>query len=124
MTPGAGGSRWVLLLTSGDPHRLSEAAAMAASAASLGTDVTLVWLSGALEALVSGRLDDEPGEPGTASRLLAEARDTGRLHAMACSAAVVESGATPEALRASVDDIVGWPTIVALLRNAEKSFVW
>jgi hypothetical protein len=53
------GTRWVLLLESDDAGRLSEAAAMAASAASLGTDITLVWLSGALEALVSGRLDGE-----------------------------------------------------------------
>jgi predicted peroxiredoxin len=117
-------SRWVLLLETDDAGRLSEAAAMAASAASLGTEVTLVWLSGALEALLSGRLDDEPGEPGRASRLLAEARETGRVHALACSAAVVESGAAPEALRGSVDEIVGWPTIVSLIRSAEKSFVW
>jgi predicted peroxiredoxin len=118
------GTRWVLLLESDDAGRLSEAAAMAASAASLGTDITLVWLSGALEALVSGRLDEDPDEPRTASRLLAEARDTGRVQALACSAAVVESGATPEALRGSVDEIVGWPTIVSLLKSAEKTFVW
>lgn len=124
MTVGTGGSRWVLLLESNDPGRLSEAAAMAAAASSLGTDVTLVWLAGSLKALVSGRLDADSDEPGSAARLFAEARDTGRVQMLACSAAMVESGASPEALRTNVDDIVGWPTIVSLLRSAERTFVW
>jgi len=124
MTAGAAGPRWVLLLESNEPGRLSEAAAMAASAASLGTNVTLVWLAGALEALVSGRLDDGADGSGTAARLFAEARETGRVQALACSAAVVGSGASPQALRDSVDEVVGWPTIVSLLKSAEKSFVW
>ena len=124
MTAGAAGARWVLLLESGDPRRLCEAAAMAATAASLGTDVTLVWLAGGLQALVSGRLDTEPAEPRCAADLFAEARDTGRVRSLACSAAMVGSGVSPQTLRPSVDEIVGWPTIVSLLRSAEKSFIW
>lgn len=124
MTALASGPRWVLLLENGDPGRLAEAAAMAAAAASLGTDVTLVWLAGALQAFASGRLDEEPGGTGTAVRLLAEARETGRVRMLACSAAAVGSGVSPQRVRERVDDIVGWPTILSLLRSAEKSFVW
>jgi predicted peroxiredoxin len=116
--------RFLLLLESGDPRRLAEAAAMAAAAVSLGTDVTLVWLSGALEALVSGRLEAEAGEPGSAAHLLAEARETGRLRSLACSAAMVKNRISPERLREKVDEIVGWPTVISLLRAAERSFVW
>ena len=116
--------RFLLLLESGDPGRLAEAAAMAAAAVSLGTDVTLVWLSGAVEALVSGRLEAEAGEPGSAARLFAEARETGRLRSLACSAAMVKNRTSAQRLREKVDEIVGWPTVVSLLRAAEKSFVW
>jgi len=121
MTGGASGSRWVLLLESGDAGRLTEAASMAASAASLGSDVTLIWLAGALQALVSGRLDDGPG---SAADLLAEARETGRVRMLACSAAAVRRGASPDTVRSCVDEVVGWPTIVSLLRSSEKCFVW
>jgi peroxiredoxin family protein len=123
MTAVAGGGRWVLVLESGDPDRLAEAAAMAASAASLGTDVTVVWLAGALRALLSGFLEAKQ-EPASAARLLAEARDTGRVRLLACSAAMVRCGASPERVRENVDEIVGWPTVVSLLRSAERSFVW
>jgi predicted peroxiredoxin len=116
--------RWVLLLQSGDAGRLAEAAAMAAAAVSLGTDVTLVWLSGAVEALVSGRLEEEAGEPGSAAHLLAEARDTGRLRSLACSAAMVKNRTSPDRLREKVDEIVGWPTVMSLIRASERSFVW
>ena len=124
MSGGAAASRWVLLLQSGDTGRLAEAAAMAAGAVSLGTDVTLVWLSGALEALVSGRLETEAGEPGSAAHLLTGARETGRVRFLACSAAMAKSRTPPERLREKVDEIVGWPTIISLIRASERSFVW
>ena len=116
--------RFVLLLQTGDPDRLAEAAAMAASAVTLGTDVTLVWLSGAAEALSSGRLEAEADEPGSAGNLLAEARESGRLRSLACSAALARNRRSQESLRDKVDEIVGWPTVVGLLKAAEKSFVW
>jgi predicted peroxiredoxin len=116
---------WVLLLQRDAPDVLYEAAAMAAAAVSLGVGVTLVWFDAALEALVSGRLEEGDGEelPG-AWRLLSETRQTGRLRMLACSASMVSRKLSPEELRSKVDDIVGWPTAVSLIRRAERSFVW
>ena len=126
MTAGAAAPRWVLLLQSGDPARLYEAAAMTASAASLDTDVTVVWLSGALDALLAGRLDGGGGgpEPGSAAALFEEARASGSVRALACSAAMARGRYSPESVRERVDDVVGWPTIVSAIRAAEKSFVF
>ena len=115
---------WVLLLQRGAEDVLYEAAAMTAAAVSLGIDVTLIWFDAALEALVSGRLAEEGEDPMSAGRLLAEARETGRVRNLACSASVVGRRLDREALGHRVDDIVGWPTAIALIRAAEKSFVW
>jgi len=127
-TPGGAEARepfWVLLLQRDAPDVLYEAAAMAAAAVSLGVGVTLVWFDAALEALASGRLEDAArDEPLAAWLLLAEARQTGKLRMLACSASMVTRKLSPEALRAKVDDVVGWPTAVSLIRRAERSFVW
>ena len=115
---------WVLLLQRGAEDVLYEAAAMTAAAVSLGIDVTLIWFDAALEALVSGRLAVEGEDAGGAGRLFAEARETGHVRHLACSASVVGRRLDREALGRSVDEIVGWPTAIALIRAAEKSFVW
>jgi predicted peroxiredoxin len=115
---------WVLLLQRGAEDVLYEAAAMTAAAVSLGIDVTLIWFDAALEALVSGRLAEEGEDLGSAGRLLAEARETGLVRNLACSASVVGRRLDREALGRRVDEIVGWPTAIALIRAAEKSFVW
>lgn len=127
MMPSEGPPRpfWVLLLQRGAPDALYEAAAMTAAAVSLGIDVTLIWFDAALEALVSGRLAEDEGEIGSAGRLLREARDTGNgVRFLACSASTVNRRIDREALARSVDDIVGWPTAISLIRSAERSFVW
>lgn len=108
---------------------LYEAAAMTAAAVSLGLDVTIVWFDSALEKLADGTLDDsggnrEPGSMGAAGRLLAESRETGRVRYLACSASMVSGESGAEAVQARVDDVVGWPTAVSLIRAAERSFVW
>ena len=115
---------WVLLLQRGAEDVLYEAAAMTAAAVSLGIDVTLIWFDAALEALVSGRLSEEGDDPASAGRLFAEARETGHVRHLACSASVVGRRLDREALGRRVDEIVGWPTAIALIRAAEKSFVW
>ena len=97
---------------------------MTAAAVSLGIDVTLIWFDAALEALVSGRLSEEDEDPASAGRLFAEARETGRVRHLACSASVVGRHLDREALGRRVDEIVGWPTAISLIRAAEKSFVW
>jgi predicted peroxiredoxin len=122
----------VLLLQRGSEDVLYEAAAMTASAVSLGLDVTLVWFDHALAALASGSLDAasetaDPGRPGTfasAGRLLREARDAGRVRFLACSASALAGSGGIEGVRRRVDDVVGWPTAVALIRSAEHAFVW
>lgn len=115
---------WVLLLQRGAGDVLYEAAAMTAAAVSLGIDVTLIWFDAALEALVSGRLSEEDGDPSSAGHLFSEARETGRVRFLACSASVVSRRLDRDALDRRVDDIVGWPTAIALIRSAERSFVW
>jgi predicted peroxiredoxin len=121
---GPRGPSWVLLLQRGAPDVLYEAAAMTAAAVSLGIDVTLIWFDAALEALVSGRLAEEELEPATAGGLFAQARETGRVRMLACSASLAATRLTPEAARPHVDDLVGWPTAISLIRAAERSFVW
>jgi peroxiredoxin family protein len=122
-------ARWVLLLQRGSEDVLYEAAAMTAAAVSLGLEVTLVWFDQALAALAAGRLDAEEDEglPGTfasAGRLLREARLAGGVRFLACSASALRDPGGMEAARRRVDDVVGWPTAIALIRAAEHAFVW
>lgn len=115
---------WVVLLQRGEADALYEAAAMAASATSLGVSVTLVWFDAALEALVAGRIEEAADRAASPSSLLAAARETGRLRSLACSASAVNARAGVESVRSRVDDIVGWPTVVSLMRSASKALVW
>jgi predicted peroxiredoxin len=115
---------WVLLVQRDAGEVLYEAAAMTAAAVSLGIDVTLIWFDSALETLVSGRLWEEEGEPGSAGHLLREARETGSVRFLACSASMVNRKLDRQVLAASVDELVGWPTAISLIRSAERSFLW
>ncbi len=117
-------SLWVLLVQRDAGEVLYEAAAMTAAAVSLGIDVTLIWFDSALEALVSGRLWEEEWESGSAGRLLREARETGSVRFLACSASMVNRKLDRQELAASVDELVGWPTAISLIRSAERSFIW
>jgi predicted peroxiredoxin len=115
---------WVLLVQRGSPDSLYEAAAMTAAAVSLGLDVTLIWFDAALDALLSGNLSEDDAELGDAARLLRESRETGGVRSLACSASLVRRRLDREALSRAVDEVVGWPTAIALIRSAERSFVW
>ncbi len=120
---------WVLLLQRAAPEVLYEAAAMTAAAVSLGLSVTIVWFDGAFDALASGQLDapegsSEPGTAASAGRLFAEARATGHVRSLACSAAFVARPGPKSFARDRVDDVVGWPTAISLIRSAERAFVW
>jgi len=119
-----GGETWVVLLQRGEADALYEAAAMAASATSLGVSVTLVWFDAALEALVAGRIDEAADRGASPLSLLAAARETGRLRLLACSASAVNARAGVESVRSRVDEIVGWPTVVSLMRSATKALIW
>jgi predicted peroxiredoxin len=122
-TTGVPRESWVILLHRAEARSLREAAAMAASAASLDVSVTLVWFAAALDLLVSGEIGDSEEEE-TAAGLFASARGTGRVRYLACSASAVDSEGGVEAVRGKVDEIVGWPTVVGLIRAASKAFVW
>ena len=124
MSAGAARPLWVLLLQRDSPDSLYEAAAMTAGAVSLGLDVTLVWFDSALEALVSGRLSEDDPDLGDAARLLRESRETGNVRSLACSASLVNRRLDRDELSRRVDDLVGWPTAISLIRSAERSFVW
>lgn len=122
---------WVLLVQRGAEDVLYEAAAMTAAAVSMGLDVTVVWFDAALGRLAAGELDADDGhavrEPGTlaaAAGILAEARATGSVRFLACSASMVARRKDVEDVRRRVDDVVGWPTAISLIRAAERSFVW
>jgi predicted peroxiredoxin len=115
---------WVVLLQRGEEDALYEAAAMAASATSLAIAVTVVWFDAALEELVAGRLEEAGTRPSSAAELFAAARETGLLRSLACSASAVSRRVEIEKVRESVDEIVGWPTLISLMRAADKTFVW
>ena len=115
---------WVLLLQRDSQDVLYEAAAMTAAAVSLGIGVTLIWFDAALEALVSGRLMEEEADAGNAGRLLREARESGNVRSLACSASMVNRSIDRDRLSGCVDDIIGWPTAISLIRSAERSFIW
>lgn len=119
----AAGESWILLLHRAEESTLRESAAMAASATSLGIAVTLVWFDAALEALVTGALGETEDE-STPAALFASARATGLLRSLACSASAVNRSGGVAAAREAVDDVVGWPTVVSLIRGATRSFVW
>jgi hypothetical protein len=114
---------WILLLHRSEESTLHESAAMAASATSLGIAVTLVWFDAALEALVTGALGETEDE-STPAALFASARSTGLLRSLACSASAVNRPGGIAAAREAVDDVVGWPTVISLIRGATRSFVW
>ena len=113
---------WVLLVQRDEEDVLYEAAAMAAAAISLGIDVTIIWFDSALAALATGSLAETEGKIARAGRLLSEAREGGGLRFLACSASMVDLGADREAVANVVDDVVGWPTAISLIRSAERSF--
>jgi predicted peroxiredoxin len=115
---------WVVLLQRGEPDALYEAAAMAASATSLSIAVTVVWFDAALEELVAGRLEESDARPSSAAELFVAARETGLLRSLACSASAVSRRVEIEKVRQSVDEIVGWPTVISLMRASDKTFVW
>jgi predicted peroxiredoxin len=115
---------WIVLLQRGEPDALFEAAAMAASATSLSIAVTVVWFDAALEELVAGRLEEAGSRPSSAAELFVAARETGLLRSLACSASAVSRRVEIEKVRKSVDEIVGWPTVISLMRASDKTFVW
>lgn len=117
-----------VFLHAGDYDRMHQGLSIAVAATSLGrrADVFLFWW--ALERLLRDDLD-EPDFPeahaATQSRfetrgmptlrqLLAAARESGLCTLYACTGSLTAVAATPEAVQASVDQLVGWTRILQL----------
>ena len=130
----------LLLVHDGSWDRLYQATSAAATAASTGWRVDLVFYFGALRKLLDGRLDDfdfeqtasgvhdalgeRAAELGTRppSGLLAAARGAGSCRVMACSASLGLLGVDPvEVDPAVVDEIIGWPTTLDLVARADHT---
>lgn len=120
-----------MFLHSGDYDRLHQGLSIAVAATTLGrrADLYLFWW--ALERLARGALDepDFPPEHAATERrfetrgmptvreLLQAARESGLCTVYACSGSMAAVVDTPDALRASVDQVVGWTTILKLTAN-------
>jgi len=131
--------RLLLLCHHGGWDRLYQAASAAAAAASMGQRVDMVFFFDALARLAQDRLDDvtlSPPDPeaeaalvaraegsGTrpVSELLAAARATGEARLWACSASLALTGVEEAAVRDRVDEVVGWPTVVRMLGEADHA---
>jgi predicted peroxiredoxin len=103
---------------------------LAASAAAVEQTVEVALFFGALDAWVRGRWDVyDPQPPLSAERLeslalpplsqmLAPGREAGRIRLYACSASARFLGLDTAAVQASVDAILGWPSLQKRIREA------
>lgn len=120
--------RVAVFLHAGDYDRMHQGLSIAVAATSLGrrADVYLFWW--ALERIARDDLDDPDfpeahaesqarfetrGMP-TLRQLLAAARESGLCTVYACTGSLTAVAATPESVRASVDQVVGWTSILQL----------
>ena len=133
--------RLLLLCHHGGWDHLYQAGSCAATAAALGWRVDVVFYFGALDKLITGRLDEVSLEPRDATRerelaaridelgtrgpasLFATAREAGSTQFLACSASLALLGHEPSAAHAlgsGVDEVIGWPTTLSLLSAADR----
>lgn len=120
-----------VFLHSGDYDRVHQGLSIAVAATTLGrrADIFLFWW--ALERLSRGAIDEPDFPPQyadverrfetrsmpTIRELLAAARETELCTLYACTGSLAAVVATPDAVRASVDQVVGWTTILKLTAN-------
>lgn len=128
--------RLLLLCHDGGWDRLYQAASAAATATSTGWQVDVVFYFDALRRLLDGTLDeagddarlgalvDAADERGVQppSALFEAARATGSCRFLACSASLGLIGRDPTDVdAASIDEVIGWPTTLALLEQSDRA---
>jgi peroxiredoxin family protein len=113
----------IVFLNSGAWESVHQGLSIAASAAALGRPVELYFFWWALERLHRGPLDvpdlredvadelERRGAP-TLRQLLEVVRGSGKAQLFACSGSLGALGLTAEEVAKSVDQIVGWTTIL------------
>ena len=112
-----------VFLHNGGYDAVHQGLSIAASAAALGRDVELYFFWFALERLIRGPLDapdlredvaDEMERRGvpTLAQLLEVVRGSSNAKLFACSGSLASLGLTPADVEKSVDQIVGWTTIL------------
>lgn len=109
-----------LIVQSADPERLHYAAMLAASAAALDWEITVVVLGEALRKWVDGRLDDglkQPAPSGATALLFETTAAFGRMTVLTCGADVAAAGLSRAAVLQRVDEIQGLPSILLRIRE-------
>ncbi len=112
-----------VFLHSGAYDAVHQGLSIAASATSLGREAELYFFWWALERLVKGQLDepdvredvaDEMEKRGvpTLRALLEVVRGSGKARLYACSGSIASLGLAPADVEKTVDQIVGWTTIL------------
>ena len=112
-----------VFLNSGAYESVHQGLSIAASAVSSGREVELYFFWWALERLVRGPLDapdlredvadqmEKRGVP-TLRQLLEVTRTSGKARLFACSGSMAALGLKPDEVEKSVDQVVGWTTIL------------
>lgn len=132
----ADGARIAVFLHSGEYDRVHQGLSIAVAGAAAGRPVDVFFFWWALERLDRGALDepdfgDGHGEAAdrfearglpTLRQLLDAARASGRCTVYGCSGSMAAVCATPETVRASVDQVVGWSTILKLTAGVADRF--
>lgn len=128
--------RLLLLCHDGGWDRLHQAASAAATAASMGWEVDVVFYYDALERWLDRTTDDAGDDPRREvlvdradeagvrppSVLFDAARKTGHCRFHACSASLGMLGRDPsDADSTRVDQVIGWPTTLALLERSDHA---
>lgn len=127
-------TRLLLLCERGGFAPLHQAVSAAGAALAAGARCDLVLFHAALARFLAGEVDDvEDDLPGAAQyrealasgrvrpvgAALAGAR-SGGLGLYACSASVALLGSEPAAVLDAVDEVVGWPTVLAWMSAADR----
>lgn len=126
--------RLLLLCHRGGWEHAYQSASAAATAATMGWRVDVVLYFDALARWIDGRLDEaddgehervelaEERDVRPPSALFAAARASGRFRVHACSASLGLIDRDVEAIDGTgIDDVIGWPTTIALIEGSDQS---